>query len=848
MKQQQLTFEKGITNVPSDVLCSDNALEESIGMVYDNGEHRVVQQPKELFYINSALLFVHAIDNEKNYIYKNGNYIYFKRGNGSTSTGIEIYDTTIESVKAIGKTLIIECGTATYYAVWNGTNYNNYNKLPTPEVNFWLEEGEARKVEQKDDSAMNSEGTIDPEKQDLYNNIVTGFYAKLKKEAGAKNQFLNPFFACAALELFDGSYTRITNPVLLFPSVTGNHALYNMPEKLCMRIFPATLHASLTNADKYNYRYSDIVKSIVIFVSDEIDLCDTSGDQNYNHEPGTVIIDNIWNKTYQVKEWAETPPSGTVIIEGVGRVYNSGSGVNYRSVNDVEGNISSTSVFYKLCSLSLANGETNLSSSAPAHTVENITTQQQLPLDFYSNTDVRSEKMYTYNNRLNLISPKRSFFEGFKHFVSYEPTSSEQSYTVEVYISPSGSENDSTAIIRSVSFKSYEILNIWFYYPDPRAYKAKIYNYDSLIYELPLKEHTGLNGAYYFGGMPTGGETIPSYGSGYPEGVQGASETLYNQIATSEVNNPWVFKAEGYNSVGNGSVIAVATQTQALSQGQFGQYPLIVFATDGIWAMDVNNTGLYQRVAPISRDVLTNENAIVETDNAVFFPSEKGLMVVAGLQVRCVSEQLAGKTGVFNGVVNLGHFNDYLKNAFISYDSRDSLLWIFDGKMNGNTFVGSNHCYIFSIKSGTFGKFQFPTTPTTIRIRRVVRDYPDYLLQDASNNVYTLSGRKNINDDTDEYGNVNLYSGVLISRPMKLENGLALKSLMQIRHIGDMEGTVSLKIYASNNLTNWVELTSLRGTPWKYYRFRYDFSNMKATDRFAGSVVVTQERRTNKLR
>jgi hypothetical protein len=62
------------------------------------------------------------------------------------------------------------------------------------------------------------------------------------------------------------------------------------------------------------------------------------------------------------------------------------------------------------------------------------------------------------------------------------------------------------------------------------------------------------------------------------------------------------------------------------------------------------------------------------------------------------------------------------------------------------------------------------------------------------------------------------------------------------------KGTMTLRIFASNNLDNWVELHSLRGTPWKYYRFRFDFANMKATDRFAGTMLITQERRTNKLR
>jgi hypothetical protein len=63
-----------------------------------------------------------------------------------------------------------------------------------------------------------------------------------------------------------------------------------------------------------------------------------------------------------------------------------------------------------------------------------------------------------------------------------------------------------------------------------------------------------------------------------------------------------------------------------------------------------------------------------------------------------------------------------------------------------------------------------------------------------------------------------------------------------------MEGSMTLRIFASNNLNDWAELHSLRGLPWKYYRFRYDMSDMKATDRFGGSVLITQERRTNKLR
>ena len=38
-KQQQLTFDKGMTNIPSDAICSDNELEECLNLYYADGEH-----------------------------------------------------------------------------------------------------------------------------------------------------------------------------------------------------------------------------------------------------------------------------------------------------------------------------------------------------------------------------------------------------------------------------------------------------------------------------------------------------------------------------------------------------------------------------------------------------------------------------------------------------------------------------------------------------------------------------------------------------------------------------------------------------------------------------------------
>ena len=276
----------------------------------------------------------------------------------------------------------------------------------------------------------------------------------------------------------------------------------------------------------------------------------------------------------------------------------------------------------------------------------------------------------------------------------------------------------------------------------------------------------------------------------------------------------------------------------ALSQDQFGRTDLMVFTDNGIWGMQVDGTGLYQSIHPFSREVCNNPKSITQTDGAVFFSSEKGPMIAWDGGVKCVSEQLSGRESQFTGEMEMGNFRDYMKDCFIAYDYRDSLLWIFNNNRQNNP----DYCYVYSIKTGTFGKFRFDTP-----ITNVVNDYPDYLLQTTNQQdgglLLSLTGRTNINLDEDDD-----YSGLLITRPMKLENGLALKSIMQIRNISYMEGSMTLRIFASNNLNDWAELHSLRGLPWKYYRFRYDMSDMKATDRFGGSVLITQERRTNKLR
>ena len=888
-KQQQLLFDKGITNVPSDALCSDNTLAESIGMVYADGEHKVIQKPVKQMeynvgYTNYKILYIHKYNERKRYITwkSEGHYsttyslVWCENVNGvltsrGTFSGVSVSsDSTALVVSSIGKTLIVSDANGMHYFLWNvdDNSYKNIGDIPSPDVEFFLTDVKSRmggnrsnpqqttvnvKITSKASFrgiVTHETGTIrrwiidsDRSTQADYNNLVVGLYAKNKKELNQKKCFCEPFFIRTAIELYDGSYHMISQPILMFPSITTN--TYGSLDDIDKTISLTTYGCELHYVNKSHFEdWSDIVKDVVVFITDDISIYDLSVDQAMWQEvsQGHLFYNGLYravNGTKTTYHTATTPATGHPDYEFNCMV------LDQRPQDEIEKDIVSRSVFYKLCSIgrSYDGAERDIAEKIETHTLENITTQERLDADdYYSRSVLNPSFIYSYNSRLNIASVLRSMFEGYGCFMPYD---NDTAATYKFYVSIK--TDSGTRLVRHIETDIYQKQGIWFYYPDSRAYHVMIFKGNDCILDADLTEHSGLNGAYYFKGLPESSEPETPVNAVEPTYTEPDPEMLSNYIIQSEVNNPFVFKAEGYYKVGTGKIMAMSSTTQALSEGQFGQFPLLVFSESGIWALTVASTGYYDSIHPISREVLSNKRSVTQTDGAVFFVSKKGLMIVVGNQVKCVSEQLSGKSKTNDILRDEISFNEFLQNAFIAYDYRDSLLWIF----NTNIITTAQQPYIYSIKSGTFGRVTSDLYDSWT-ITNTVNDYPDYLLS-AGNYFYSLLDRPDINADGTIVDNVfvqNTYSAKMVSRPLKLENALALKSIMQVKHIHDLNenATLTLRIFASNDLKHWFEMSSIRGVPWKYYKFRYDFTNLKATDRFAGTMLITQERRTNKLR
>lgn len=855
-KQQQLTFEKGITNIPSDAICSDNTLCESIGMVYDNGEHRVIQKPVvHASGMDGDLVYIHKVGTEERYIFlKNGSIEY--GGSPLIQVSGEV------KVTAIGKTLIVADNDGIRYLLWKGDDnepYKELGKLPEPKFKFHLTCSETDYVKNTGKTTgmvTYEDGSIKiaDDQQENWSNCVVGLYAKNKKAIVEKKCFCLPFLVRTAIELYDGSFTNISQPFLLFPCVTENTtAGQSFDSQLTMVTYFS--HLSFSQTQTYD-GWDDVVKNLVIFASPGIEVHDTTIDQpltvtrpdQIRYLDGVFLRGGSTLSTYLKYNAPDSIFPDFFIFTNVRVRLDPMVRLTEKEIKD---GITGTSQFFKLCEVGKkpSGGWRDVSEFMERHTLENLTTQQQLVEDdYFTRNALKPTFIYAYNSRLNLANVSRGFFEGFDDFIAWDD-SSPSIWRYYVTIKTDTKEY----IIQHISESTNMMQGVYFYYPDARAKEVIITN-GIVTYKEELTEHPLLNGAYFLKGLPS--DQSPAEQKNWiqePTSIDNDKyEPLPNYIVTSEVNNPFLFRAAGYNKVGTGEIIGISTTTMGLAQDKFGQTDLIVFSKDGIWGMINDGTGLFSSIHPTSRDVCNSPQTITQTDGAVFFSSEKGLMVISESGVRCVSEQLAGKdiSFVFDDeelTQSLGNFHDYLKDSFIAYDYRDSLLWIVNPNYDA--------CYVYSIKSGTFGKFALEA-----RVNRVINDYPDYYLQ-AGSTLYSLLDRDNINIDD------NAYNASIITRPMKLENGLALKSIRQAVHIRQFDSDtysyvenhegvhvpvtkdkLQLYIYASNNLKDWARLDSLRGAPFKYFRFRYEFTGLNATDRFAGTVIITQETRTNKLR
>ena len=915
-QEHRISYKAGITRTPSDFLCGDGELAECINLATDNEELKPIVQPAEYItnYVGISgnhrpvLVYVHKVANRDNYIGylpTNGNRLCSGTVSDRTYNNFAVYNNVVfeagSRVTSIGKTLIIKNSNGMRFLKWN-PKLNYYKdlgyKIPEPHLKFWMTGRPTHYIWPAADvnwyeehfgfdgdvdylsynTVVNNASTvgiiidregsgawIEKDADEKYNDLIVGLYAKNKKAICQKKAFCEPFFVRYALRLYDDSLYYISNPILMFPSVTRNTSfLYaNGAERLM----------ALTTFSYLNYEmdfdgsledFSDIVKDVDIFISNSINIYDTTVQQPIDN-PSTTLGARLFDGIF--RDSRSDPGLNSSIymmIKDHNTVWHNSDGyiggfrldcLQRRDPDEIVEDIKSQSLFYKICSVGLKPASGNLSEKIDSHTLENLTTQEQLNEDdYYSRCKLHPENFFAYNSRLNLFNVARGFFEGYDVFMpfmipgdhsSFDPSLRTANYDFYVTIRTEGGD----VTVHHNKDVTDHIQGIYFYYPDSRAKHVIIMKGSTCVCNEDLKEHGGLNGAYFFKGLPgyeinteptTDTPSIPSYNNN-------ATEQLANYIVTSEVNNPWVYMAAGYNKVGTGKIIGLSENTMALSQDAYGRNDLLIFSESGLWGMSVDRTGMFDSVHPYSREVCINEKSITKVDWGTLFISKKGLMLVTDQGVRCVSEQMNGQTfntaslsplatgtdwaGIVGTCQGSTTFLDYIRDSrcFLAYDYIDSRVLII------NPAYG--YQFVYSMVDGTISKTILPQTMTS-----TVNNYPDNLLQ-GSSYVYSFYHKPREEEVTDRQ------TAFLLTRPMKLAGPVSQASLRQLKNVGMWAGNsvVKTELYLSEDMQTWYNDISRHGAAARYYRIAL-YIKMLPTERLSGTILTAQDRRNNNIR
>lgn len=718
-------------------------------------------------------------------------------------------------------------------------------------------------------------------KEDKQSDLTQSIYALINRTnnlIARKGRFYANFFVRYCYRMFDGSMIMHSSPVFIPVQIPDSYMVLSANAisqvtngtidtyddftfqrkdgknntsrvhitKAAFIYYPRNVDLRYTILDAKRdelKKWKDVIKSVDIFITPPISNVDTSekisslrfGRKNYMLGKGLLSL------TYK---------SDKAIIGETSVYFPSLSQDAYRN------KLKNTSAFYKVCSLKLSDLAICSAKTLPVdkNAVYQVSLQEQMKDDYKTHNSLFAQGGYVYNHRLNLYGMKEKLFQGFNgcvmlpglYTLKYDDSIDDLRYKIQKIVVSLNTTSGTKYVESSDKFFSrqdidvFMISNLVKFYPDSRADKMAIFCKDSsdndVIFVFPLEQCAELNGAMHMGDFTDNFEQYKVESFDYT--VDDVVE-LSNKIYTSESDNAFYFPLNGINTVGIGTIQGIASTTRALSQGQFGQYPLMAFSTDGIWAMEVSSKGTYSSIHPISREVCSNPKSITQLDQSVLFATNRSISRIAESQVVSMSDVLDGPGFNIYGLGKfLNFFNDteedsdtvkstkaqmrqlidftsspieFFQRCQVIYDYKNSRILCLDVTQTSKTSTADTVALCYSIKDNAWSTFLIQNVLTAIN------SYPHPYIQYRDGSVMVLDKGYDYEDPTE-------YHGIIVTRTLKFDEDNVPDSITGYIHSLTSGSIPIMWLYGSNDNQNWHYIGRLGGMKSSYmsshsYRF-----------------------------
>ena len=664
---------------------------------------------------------------------------------------------------------------------------------------------------------------------DGVSNALLGSVNKLIARQMEKNRFVFPFFVRYAYELYDGSQVMHSYPVLMIPNSKGpvfaidrNYFKVNSEERSENRIvydlyisgnaycYGSTLEVMFGGIPSDIAKWEGIIKGVGVYVTAPVYTYDQSG-KIYgwrNMENATIGGKPItngerWNDYYTVgritKEGKQYGKN--MMLDSFKAEYYDFNPHNLpdkvkdkypvflldipqKDIEEIRDNLHAAGQFYKIADFTLdelakirdgKHSDYNTSAAMPLKMRDkrlvNIATREQMKDDYRTHDPISPHsQIYTYNNRVNLGGVQRRLHNPIAMAVQL-PVRNNGTTARPCRVAVEVSENGRvyTVANEGISYKTSDKFIDYIFYPNRNAKKATVL-FNGEMFELKLEEHPTLEGAYWctpLWGATDGTDYIVSE---FPTASATPVIEEYGKVYTSNDSNPFRFGAENINQAGDGEILALCANTQAVNSYNFGYATMYAFTDCGIWGLKVSDTGGFQSLQATSRDVLTRGTTPLQLGQSIVFLAERGVLrldinsatpkvmsaLIDGFGVAMpdgakISALAAATLGADSGAVSeavakLAGAQRFWtgKGAVMVYDYTHGRIYF-----TPNDSMDRLGSWVYNLKSESWSH-------ATTTVRRALNSYPECVFEDTAAKVVQIPS------DAVRYGN-----GLVVTRPIK---------------------------------------------------------------------------------
>lgn len=859
MATRQEVILKGLTHSPSDYDCQDGELATCLNLINEDGAlhpiHKpVVAEQNITLDAGDTIELVHKVTHNEtihsHYIIRKSDdtWYWMEKGGDGTKNTIDLNGFHVNAVTAVGNIVNFVGEISIKYLYWIDDNYqlfdrDNFNYEIKIDFHEWDFHGGAAEISLGDEfwdyvtyESSSSGRKITGMNVNQVSKVFNMFDAVINKTLSYKGKQWQKYFVfgVAAIRLYDGTYYSISNIFKLdWNSETLASISVDPYNKKFWSIGPTiaayTISANIDNLDKI----SNLIQGIDIFLS--------KAESFVNLESAAA--------KYVVPE-SNDRDQGDMFF-------------TMMSGKEAANAIDSLSFYH-----SLFISKDEFGKELQLKRVEG--TEESLPLANLYRSDLGGKCAITYNNRLHVGNVKEGYNVDLISNITPNRANVEELKT-EGIVRVKASNKEFWCKVDDLGARLYyfvcvPILNV----SEITFYKK---TGTSVFEKSTVNLHSSETTAFSFYVAGEGKENVPQFALPW----ENSSEEEWNNIVSkyenyktntnalpyssvvkvSEAENPLIFPAKNSVQVGSSIINALAANTRPISEGQFGDAPLYAFTDEGVWVLMLGEEGTYIARQPANRDICSNPKGILQIDDAVLFPTERGIMMQRGRESECITDVLDDYPFDFlsiyshstkdktypNKLLALGNipesdvkyvsFRKYLEEADMIYDYYDSRIIVFNPNYTYN--------YVYSLKSKMWG------TMHNVFNKRV-NIYPESYATDKEGKILDVY----VKEPTE---NVPFF---LCSRPLTLSQD-AYKTMFDCITRGYFSsiqaGKCGMVLFGSNDLVNWyyvgssvnMYLRNIVGSPYKYFRLSL-MGNLAPKESISALSTEFQSRLQNKLR